>query len=65
MKCNFTFFQNAQGVCLSERECVCVCVYVCVCLGLCVLVCRDGRFLCDFECVCLVKETETEEKNSL
>jgi hypothetical protein len=58
MKCNFTFFENTQGVCLKESVCVCVSVY----LGLCVLVSGDGRDLCIFVhvfCVCVFrKETD-------
>jgi hypothetical protein len=51
MKCNFTFFQNAQGDCLSERECVCVCM--CVCVLVCVCWCVEMAGFCAFLSVCV------------
>jgi hypothetical protein len=58
MKCNFTFFENTQGVCLRES------VYVCVWVFLCVLVCGDGRDLC--VCVsCVWEERERLRKKVL
>jgi hypothetical protein len=32
-KCNFTFFENTQRLCLREGVCLCVCVYLCLCVG--------------------------------
>jgi hypothetical protein len=61
MACNFTLFENTQGMCFRVSMCVCVCVY----LGFCVLVCGDGRDLCVCVCVCLGRETETEKKTIL